>query len=215
MEFIQSEKVDKLICDYNANIRVGSLSKFDQLARQALVTLKCDEKLCVIDENNKVLEALNSLNYFELLQKWLEQEKFTHVILQNIKCVLISTEILGENFQNYSGFAQKIGDAYYVYVLTGESVERTISILTHEIVHIALERVFQKYEKQKCEKNNHEVEEKIVIYVEHYVMKNLFGIARDDLTEEEERESKKFSTRMTTDGNLDEYIFQLLSNSKR
>lgn len=211
MEFIQSEKVENLIHSYNSDIRQGALPDFNRLARQALLAVKCDEKACKAVESNKVLEVLNRWNYFEIFQKWLYQEKFTHVILQNIKCVFISTEILGEHFQNYSGFAQKIGDAYYIYVFYGEPVERTISILTHEVVHIVLEKVFRGYEAEKNMVIGSQIEEDIVIYAEHYISRKLFGMLREELSGKEKQEYLAFFSSDIKDGNFKEVIETLLS----
>lgn len=150
-----------------------------------LISVKCTGKPDNRENSKKVYAVLEQIHFFEVLENWLQKHFLNYVSLKAIKCVLVSTEILGEGLVKYNGFAQKVRDVYYIYVEHGMSVERTVSILVHEIAHIELENIFREYEENCRTQVEKELEEETVIFLGHYILDKMFGIRRYDISLEE------------------------------
>ncbi len=185
MKFVFCENIEKNIAKYNIEILQGRNSGFNEFARRMLVAIQCNGRPDKRESSKEILDVLDKINYDEALQKWLKKQGVDYISLDDIKCVLISTEILGEDLSKYSGFAQKVGNIYYIYVEYDKPVERTISILTHEIVHIEMDYIFRRYEELYRNKIDKELEEEAVIFLEHYILEKVFSINRCDISIEE------------------------------
>lgn len=188
MFIIHNTKVDNWIKDYNRRITLKEgNSDFPAFMRRiitALILNQNDEAYKGIEE---VVAYIEKNSYLERYEKWLTKYQLNTVSFDKIVAVLINSEIRTLDGNDLTGYAVQYGNGYYVLVNDTEELEVTISILTHEIMHVELEPLLREIEQQRGMEISEAAKEELVILLEHIFLLDELQIKAWDLQIEKVR----------------------------
>lgn len=188
MYIIHNTKADNWIKDYNRRIilKEGN-NNFPAFMRRIITAL-------ILNQNDEAYKGIKRIAayieenlYLERYEKWLTKYQLNTVSFDKITAVLISSEIKTSAGDDLTGYAVQYGNGYYVLVNDTEELEVTISILTHEIMHVELEPLLRKVEQQKGMEIPETAKEELVVLLEHTFLMDELQIKAWDIQIEKVR----------------------------
>ncbi len=196
MTFLYSDKIEKMIEEHNVNVLSGDMQEnVNKFIRRICLHIAMYSREVITEQTQELRQYLKSCHFEDLFCKWLESEDIYTIHFDIIYAIFIETEILkdSESIQKFSGFAYSFGGKFYIFVQHKSSIDSTVSILVHEIIHVELEAIFQSYEADAEIRFSEELKEEAVIFTEHYALCKILGITLDDLSTELRKKYKDFS----------------------
>ncbi|MBQ7358469.1 MAG: hypothetical protein IJW63_00015 [Lachnospiraceae bacterium] len=167
-------------------------------------------------DNQRMVDTKNYMSkrdYFDRLEEWLKKQGIYNVSFDKVLGVFINDEITRKEEKAYSGISIKYDDNHIVLFVNAENPEVTTAILTHEIIHVELEEVFDEIEKKQQCSISEEDKEEIVTFFEHLVLETVFDIFQNDMCEEQYDTFKNRFISLMND-NCEETILRWLSRKK-
>lgn len=214
MKLVCNSRVDEIIKEYNERLSLKEFAEnLEGLIKKIILGLILYKNN---HDNQRMVDTKNYMSkrdYFDRLEEWLKKQGIYNVSFDKVLGVFINDEITRKEEKAYSGISIKYDDNHIVLFVNAENPEVTTAILTHEIIHVELEEVFDEIEKKQQCSISEEDKEEIVTFFEHLVLETVFDIFQNDMCEEQYDTFKNRFISLMND-NCEETILRWLSRKK-
>ena len=185
MQIIYSEKINDMIEKYNK--KGSEESDYKTLVHRLILHLVMNKEPGNPKKTRKIEEYIKKYNLLKCLENWLILHDIYTISFDKIIGVPMEQEIHNKNGENYSGFAFQYDEIFYVFFIEDTNMEKTISIIAHEIIHVETENIWNRMERERGIKVCEQMQEELVTLLEHLFLIEENGIIPFDLSIEKTR----------------------------